>query len=314
MMNVKKKILTVSSANMDFVMNIQKLPVAGQTLSDPGTYAFVPGGKGANSAVTVSRLGGASVFCTRLGNDANGERLRSIYLNEGIDPRFIFTDPDTATGLASIMVEPSGQNRIIVFPGSNARICEKDVSAALLCRPDALLMHLEIPRQTVLATAGLAASKNIPIVLDAGPADPSFPLEQLPELCVFSPNETETKVFTGIYPDSPDTCLTASIALARRVRAKYYVIKLGERGCYVYDGKYYSCVPGYSVPAIDTTAAGDVFTAALTLEYLRSGDIVRAARFGNIAGALSVCVSGALPSLPTSAAVEDFMEKKGIRL
>lgn len=314
MMNVKKKILTVSSANMDFVMNIQKLPVAGQTLSDPGTYAFVPGGKGANSAVTVSRLGGASVFCTRLGNDANGERLRSIYLSEGIDPRFILTDPEASTGLASIMVEPSGQNRIIVFPGSNARVCEKDVASALLCRPDALLMHLEIPRETVLAAARLAAAKTIPVFLDAGPADPSFPLEQLPELCVFSPNETETKAFTGIYPDNPDTCLTAAIALARRVRAKYYVIKLGERGCYVYDGKYYSCVPGYSVPVVDTTAAGDVFTAALTLEYLRSGDIVRAARFGNVAGALSVCVAGALPSLPTSAAVEDFMEQKGIRL
>ena len=101
---MKKRILTVSSANMDFVMNVTRVPEAGETLLDNGTFRFVPGGKGANAAVAVQRLGGDSVFCTRLGNDRNGAELRAIYAREGIDCRFIVTDPAKATGLAAIAV------------------------------------------------------------------------------------------------------------------------------------------------------------------------------------------------------------------
>ena len=154
---MKKRILTVSSANMDFVMKVARVPEAGQTLLDDGSFRFVPGGKGANAAVAIQRLGGDSVFCTRLGNDRNGDELRRIYAREGVDCRFIVTDPERATGLASIMVEPSGQNRIIVFPGANAAICSDDVESAMLCRPDALFMQLEIAADAIIYAARYAA-------------------------------------------------------------------------------------------------------------------------------------------------------------
>ena len=308
----RKRILTVSSANMDFVMNVSRVPSAGETLQDSGGYDFIPGGKGANAAVSISRLGGESVFCTRLGNDQNGEKLLKIYKAEGIDTRFIKIDHEAPTGLASIMVEPDGQNRIIVFPGANLRISKEDIASAMLCRPDALFMQLEIRREAVLTAAACAAAKGIPVFLDAGPADPEFPLEELPPLEVFSPNETETEIFTGIRPSDPPACLRAAIALSERVRAHYYVIKLGGRGCYIYDGKYYYCLPAYDLPVVDTTAAGDAFTSALTLEYLRSGNIERAGKYANIVGSLSVGVKGALPSLPTEAAVEKYSRDFGI--
>ena len=311
-MIVKKRILTVSSANMDFVMNVRRVPNCGETVQDPGSYSFIPGGKGANAAVAIQRLGGDSVFCTRLGNDANGSTLRSIYKAEGVDTRFIVTDKEAATGLAAIAVEPTGQNRIIVFPGANARICEQDILAALSCAPDALFMQMEISPDAILTAAKYAADKNIPIFLDAGPADPTFPLEELPPLEVFSPNETETEVFTGIKPKNPDLCLKACMALSEKVHAHYYVLKLGGRGCYIYDGKYYWCLPAYDMPVVDTTAAGDAFTSALTLEYLRSGDIEHAGIYANVVGTLSVGVRGALPSLPTEAAVNRFIADLGI--
>ena len=311
-MTARKKVLTVSSANMDFVMSVRRVPEAGETVQDPGAYSFIPGGKGANAAVSFRRLGGDSVFCTRLGNDQNGARLRQIYNAEGIDTRFIATDPQAPTGLAAIMVEPTGQNRIIVFPGANLMICEKDIDAAMLSKPDALFMQLEISREAVLTAARYAAERNVPIFLDAGPADSSFPLSELPYLEVFSPNETETEIFTGIRPSDPDACLRAAIALSTKVAAHYYVIKLGGRGCYIYDGKYYHCLPAYDLPVVDTTAAGDAFTSALTLEYLRSGDIERAGKYANIVGSLSVGVRGALPSLPTEAAIERFAAENGI--
>lgn len=313
-MLIPKRILTVSSANMDFVMSVSKIPQGGETQLESGTYQFVPGGKGANSAVAVRRLGGDSVFCCRLGKDANGSIMHNIYKKEGLDTRFIVVDPDAVTGLGAIMVEPNGQNRIILFPGANVRITPEDIDASFISRPDALLMQLEIPVDAVMHAAWTANEKNIPIILDAGPANPDFPLDELPPLEIFSPNETETEIFTGINPSNPDNCLRAAMELQRHVIAKYYVIKLGGRGCYIYDGKYYHCLPAYGINAVDTTAAGDAFTAALTLEYLRSGDIVRAGRYANVVGALAVSKKGALPSLPTEALVNKFIADKAIRL
>ena len=313
-MLIAKRILTVSSANMDFVMSVSKIPQGGETQLESGTYQFVPGGKGANSAVAVRRLGGDSVFCCRLGKDANGSIMHNIYKKEGLDTRFIVVDPEAVTGLGAIMVEPNGQNRIILFPGANVRLTKDDIDASFISRPDALLMQLEIPVDAVMHAAWTAHEKNIPIILDAGPANADFPLEELPPLEIFSPNETETEIFTGINPTNPDNCLRAAMELQKKVVAKYYVIKLGGRGCYIYDGKYYHCLPAYGVNAVDTTAAGDAFTAALTLEYLRSGDIVRAGRYANVVGALAVSKKGALPSLPTDAMVEKFIAEKAIRL
>ncbi len=311
---MKKRILTVSSANMDFVINTSRFPEAGQTLIGDGSFRFVPGGKGANSAVAVQRLGGDSVFCTRLGNDRNGAELRRIYAREGIDCRFIVTDPERATGLASIMVEPSGQNRIIVFPGANSAICAEDVESAMLCRPDALFMQLEISPEAVIFAARYAAERDVPIFIDAGPALPDFPFSKLPRLEVFSPNETETEMYTGINPSDPDACLRAAMALSRMVDSHYYVIKLGGRGAYIYDGKYYFCLPALDVKAVDTTAAGDAFTAALTLEYLRSGDIERAGKYANLVGALTVGRAGAMPSLPTEAELQKFVRTYGLSI
>lgn len=310
----KIRILTLSSANMDFVMNVQKVPEGGQTLSDPGSYRFIPGGKGANSAVAVHRLGGESLFCTRVGNDSNGDALRAIYKKEGLSTDLIGADDGAATGLAVIMVEPSGQNRIIVFPGANHTIGGEDIRKGLNARPDALLMQLEIPRETVVEAANRAAAAGIPVVIDAGPADPTFPLDRLPELEIFSPNETEAKLFTGIDPADPASCMACADKLAQLVRAKWYVIKLGGRGCFFRSADESFILPCYDGPVVDTTAAGDAFTAALTLEYLRSGDMRRAGRFANVVGTLTVGRAGAMPSLPTAAEAEKFIADNGIRL
>ena len=311
-MLIPKRILTVSSANMDFVMSVSKIPQGGETQLESGTYQFVPGGKGANSAVAVRRLGGDSVFCCRLGKDANGSIMHNIYKKEGLDTRFIVVDPDAVTGLGAIMVEPNGQNRIILFPGANVRLTREDIDASFICRPDALLMQLEITQDAVMHAAWTANEKEIPIILDAGPANPDFPLEDLPPLEIFSPNETETEIFTGINPSNPDNCLRAAMELQKLVTAKYYVIKLGGRGCYIYDGKYYHCLPAYGVNAVDTTAAGDAFTAGLVLHYLQNGNMVQAAQYGNVVGAITVSRAGASTSIPSEAEVAKFIERNDI--
>lgn len=311
---MKKRILVVSSANIDFVMNVKKIPEAGQTLIEDGSYSYNPGGKGANSAIATQRLGGDCVFCAKLGKDANGAQLRQLYISEGININALKFSQYSPTGLAAITVEPDGKNRISVFPGANNELDADDAEEALLCYPDALLMQFEIPNEAILSAAFFAAKKNIPIVIDAGPAKPDFPFDKLPRLEIFSPNEEETEAYTGIRPDGADSALRAAVKLQKIVDSRYYVIKLGDKGALVYDGKFYNIAPSYEVKVVDTTAAGDVFTAAMTLEYLRSGNIMRSVRFANVAAAITVSRHGASKSIPTEKEVSEFIKLRGIEL
>lgn len=304
----QKRVLVVSSANIDFVMRVGSIPQSGQTVIETRSYEYVPGGKGANSALTLAKLGADCVFCTRLGNDSNADRLQALYEENGIDTRFICRDRELPTGLASIIVEDSGANRIVVYPGANSKLSPDDVENALTCLPDALFLHFEIPEDAVITATKLAEKKNIPVVIDAGPARADYPLEKLGKVEIFSPNETETQALTGIIPSGTTDCLRAAIALKRRVDAKYIVIKLGARGAFIYDGTYSKHVTTYECEAIDTTAAGDAFTAAMTLQYLKTGDITQAVSYANAVGSIVVGRPGASTSLPTAAEVDEFIK------
>lgn len=304
----RKRVLVVSSANIDFVMRVGSIPQSGQTVVETRSYEYVPGGKGANSALTLAKLGADCVFCTRLGNDSNADRLQELYEENGIDTRFICRDRELPTGLASIIVEDSGANRIVVYPGANSKLSPDDVENALTCLPDALFLHFEIPEDAVITATKLAEKKNIPVVIDAGPARADYPLEKLGRVEIFSPNESETQALTGIIPSGTTDCLRAAIALKRRVDAKYIVIKLGSRGAFIYDGTYSKHVTTYDCEVIDTTAAGDAFTAAMTLQYLKTGDITQAVSYANAVGSIVVGRPGASTSLPTAAEVDEFIK------
>ncbi len=294
-----KRILVAGSSNIDFLLTTPYIPAPGETLISGGKYAFTPGGKGANAAVAAKAFGAEVIFCSRVGDDAYGDRLVALFNERGIDTRYIKVDRLEQTGLAVVMLEKNGANRIIVFSGANSKISDSDVENAFSAYPDAVLTQFEVRPDAVIAAARCAADEGIPFFVDAGPADAEFPLSKLERVEVFSPNETETEILTGIRPNNLENCLRASIALCNKVDIKYVVLKLGERGCYVYDGKYCDLISPFDVPVVDTTAAGDVFTAALTTEYLRTGDILTAAKFANAAGALAVTKLGAVNSVPT---------------
>ncbi len=299
---------------MDLNMKVDVCPEKGQTIMGEG-YSYLAGGKGANSAVTVAKLGGNSVFCAALGDDANGNSLRSYYTSLGIDTSCILTPSGVPTGLATVTVEADGANRITVFSGANAFLnADHAVSCVKKIMPDAVFCHFEIPFETVAAVSKACYELNIPLFVDAGPADPSYPLKDLAPMFVFSPNETETKLFTGIDPSDPDKTLAAAKELSKSVKARYYVIKLGKRGVAVCEGDSITVIPTYDVKVVDTTAAGDSFTAAMTLEYIRSKDICRACRFGNAVASLTVSKRGAGDAVPTSDEAERFIAERNITL
>ena len=306
----KKKILVVGSSNMDLSMNMYKLPAAGETLIDDGGVAYVPGGKGANAAVAFSKLGAEAHLCAKIGADVHGQRLYKYYKEIGLDTTYLKVDHDSPTGLAVVMKESDGNNRIVVYPGANSHLSVDNIAEALECGPDALYIGFEIPFEIALAAARMATSRGIPVFCDAAPADKDYPLENLPTLEVFSPNETETFEYTGVMPQGVDSCLRAALALSKRVKCKYVVIKQGDRGAFVYDGKKYfllsACKAG---KVVDTTGAGDAFTAAMTIQYLETGDIVEAVKYANAAGAITVSRPGASAAVPTDDEVRALLAR-----
>jgi ribokinase len=307
-------LLVVGSVNMDLVMQLDRAPQGGETLLGQ-MYSYVPGGKGANQAVAAARLGMEVTFAGKVGADAHGSVLRERMEGEGITTRSLLNDKEQQSGFAAILVESDGQNRIVVFPGANMAIREVDVAEAFAGSYQAVLINLEIPQEIVLEVCRLAREKSLPIILDAGPVrDLDFSL--LHGLEIISPNESETQAITGIECRGVDDAVEAAQRLVRIVPSRYAVIKLGQRGALLYDADqdFANYVKGYPVEAVDSTAAGDAFTAAMTAHYLQYRDLTEAVRYANAAGALAVTRLGAQPSLPTIREVQDFIFERGLEI
>ena len=307
-----KKILVIGSSNMDLSLNMYKLPAPGETVTDDGGVAYTPGGKGANAALAMKKLGADTVFCTKLGADMHGQKLYGFFKEAGLNTSYIKVDRDNPTGFAAVIKESDGQNRIIYYPGANVFITRENLAEAFSSNPDGVYINFEVSFEVASMATKMAYERAIPIFVDAAPADKNFSLESLPPIEIFSPNEVETLCYTGITPAGADSSLRAALALWKRVKCKYLVIKQGSRGAFIYDGKHYSMIPAYRADkVVDTTAAGDIFTAAMTVEYLRGGgDIVSAVKYGAAAGAVSVSRSGAISSVPTAAEVIDLIRRR----
>lgn len=303
---MKERILVVSSANVDLVLETDAFPRGGETVISTGGYSFLPGGKGANAARAAASLGADSVFVCRLGNDSHAKKLISLYESEGIDCRFITFDRDRATGMAAVICAEGGESRIIVYPGANFALSSDHVEEAFTAYPDGALVQMEIPDEAILAAGRFARENKTKLIVDAGPARPSFPFHRMGEIDIFSPNETECEAYTGILPLDGESALRACVALGRMMKTKNIVIKMGERGAFAYDGKYSRIVPAYRIDAVDATGAGDVFSSALAIQYVAGVPFYDAVKYACAAGALCAAHLGVYA--PTDAEVRALME------
>jgi len=290
---------------MDLVLEADRIPAAGESYFGR-QYHTIPGGKGANQATAASRLGAAVAFCGRVGDDPNGKRLTESLAESKIDVSGVRLDDSHPTGLAVIIVEPNGENRILVYSGANMEIRVDEVREKLGPDYDAVMMNFEIPDEVVIAVSESAKKHSIPVIIDAGPARP-FDLESLAGVGVLSPNETEAKALTGITLDSEDAVEEAARVLWKRSGARVVLIKLGEHGSLAFDGSSFITARAFPVKAIDTTAAGDAYTAGFAVSYLATGNLETAMRYGSAAGAIAVTRLGAQPSLPTADETEAFL-------
>lgn len=299
-------VVVVGSANFDLVVKAERLPQEGESLLVRG-LRFFHGGKGANQAVGVARLGARTSFIGAVGEDVIGDFLVAGVQANGIDAAGVKRDPQRATGCAFIMLFPSGNNCILVDPSANMGMTPTDVERArdVIERADALITNFEIPPEVVETALRLARKAGNLTVLDAGPPRYCSP-DVLKLADIVSPNETELACLSGVEVSGRASALEAAQKLvAAGVRT--LVLKLGSDGSMRVTSGGSQHFPACKVKAVDPTAAGDAFTAALTVQLAAGAPMDDAIRVANHAGALATTKLGAQPSLPTRKEVEDFM-------
>ena len=292
-----KKIIVIGSSNVDMVVRTSHLPAPGETILG-GEFFMNQGGKGANQAVAIKRLGGNLIFMAKLGNDVLGRQSVGYFKKEGIDTRYIDLDEDSASGVALISVDDHAENSIVVASGANMLLNEQDVDKMLeeMCEGDILLMQLEIPLQTVEYAARKAFGKGVKVVLNPAPAR-SLPKELFRHLYMVTPNRIEAEMLTGIkIANDADVEKVAEEICAMGV--KNVIITLGSKGCLIREEGVSYRIDAFKVEPVDTTAAGDTFNGALCVGLSEGMDLKQAAVMASKASSIAVTRMGAQSSIP----------------
>jgi ribokinase len=300
------RVAVIGSCNTDMVVTLPHLPVPGETVLG-GTFAMVQGGKGANQAVAAARAGGAVAFIGRVGEDPFGVQARAALENASVNVEFLETDTGSPSGVALIVVDARGENAIAVAPGANGNVTPADVRRAqvVIASSDILVAQLEVPLDSIRAAVSIAASAGVPVVLNPAPA---LPLDDslLHEISIITPNEHEASLLAGsaVHDDAGVVCAAETL---RHRGVKTVIITLGPRGVYFADDTHKEWIPSFHVQAIDTTAAGDVFTGAFAVAYAEGQSPLEACRFACAAAAISVTRPGAQPSAPHRVEIDTLL-------
>ena len=302
----RKPIVVVGSINMDLVAQTPRIPQGGETIIGTG-FETTPGGKGANQAVAVARLGYPVAMVGMVGEDVFGEallhNLAQAEVNIGAVARVA-----GPSGVAQIQVDDRGENSIIVVPGANGRVEPDtiDQHERILRSAGMVLCQLELPMATVSHTLALCAGSGVPVMLDPAPAAP-IPDSAWTQTGWFTPNEHEAAFYAGKELSIEDAAATL---LAKGLKA--IVFKRGSEGCYIANAEGEADrVPAFAVDAIDTVGAGDCFNGAFAVALLEGRDAREAARFASAAAAISVTRRGAQASMPSREEVELFLKQCG---
>ncbi len=294
---MSNKILVVGSTNMDMVVKTNHIPKPGETVLG-GTFFMNPGGKGANQAVAVSRLGGDVVFISKIGNDIFGKQSSKIFGDEGINIGGIYAEVNSPSGIALITVDKQGENSIVVAPGSNSFLDKNNVKDAMDKFPESeiLLVQLEIPIETVKFAIELAFEREIRVILNPAPVNPEI-LSILNLVDIITPNAQEASTLAN-YPIEDLESAKIAAKKIRGLGVNTIIITLGKEGALVYDLDDYYMIEAPIVDAVDTTAAGDVFNGALAVALAEGKEMRNAVTFACRCAAISVTKMGAQSSIP----------------
>ena len=290
-------VVVIGSLNMDLVMRTPRVPVGGETLHGH-EFSTLPGGKGANQAVACARLGAKVAMIGQVGNDGFGTTLRDGLAADGIDTSGVLQTSAVGTGVAMILVEDIGQNRIVLAAGANGALTPADIDAhaARIGGAAMLVLQLEVPMPVVQRAIGIAHAAGVPVLLNPGPASP-LPEAVWSQIDILVPNESEATLLSGVEV-SDATSAYAAAKVFRQRGVKCVLITLGANGVAVIDDAGERHLPAHVVKAVDTTAAGDTFIGGLSAGLVEGLAMDDAVALGQRASALCVTRHGAQPSIP----------------
>lgn len=304
-----KRICVVGSLNMDLVVTVDRFPRPGETVMGR-EFAIYPGGKGGNQAVALGRLGADVLMVGKLGNDIFGEQYIKNLKDNGVSINGVRVEKGISSGIAVIEVDNTGENNIVIVAGANEKVDRAfiDENWPLMEERDIFLFQLEIPLDTVLYAVEKLKKAGKIIVLDPAPAR-VLPDEILLNVDYITPNETEIEIITGLKIESiEDLHRACNWLIGKGVRN--VIAKVGKKGAYLASDYSFVHVPGFSVKAVDTTAAGDSFNAGFAFALAQGKGIIESIQFANAVGAISTTAKGAQSAMPSLKQVEAFMDEQ----
>jgi ribokinase len=301
---VNKPVVTVvGSFAVGLTMRTRRMPVFGETLVG-SQFDMGPGGKGSNQAVAAARLGAESHFVGIIGSDTLGKIARDLYAQEGVNIDHLAETKTKATGAGFIIVNGEGRNGIILDMGANELMDRQFVrnAADVIARSDTLLTVLEIPLEAAAEAMALGRKHGVKTILNPAPATP-LPDEMLHVIDLMTPNETELRILMGLAPDDPAPTRELALDLQKKFGVTVIVTQ-GESGMILVDGRGVAKFDAIPVDVVDTTGAGDAFTAALAVSLAEKQELTIAIRFAGCSGALACTKYGVIPSLATRSDVD----------
>jgi ribokinase len=303
---MSSKIVVVGSSNTDMIIKVPHVPVPGETIIG-GTFSTAAGGKGANQAVAAARAGGDVTLVARIGEDMFGGKAKDGFVKDNINVDHVLSDKDAPSGVALIFVGEDGENSIAVASGANANLSPSDVESAAdaISSADILIMQLETPLETIQKAATIASEKGVKVILNPAPAC-ELSDDILSHVSILTPNESEAELLTGVKVKSEkDAAAAADALMAKGIET--VIVTMGAKGAFVVTSDSKELVGGFSVKAVDATAAGDVFNGTLAVAMAEGKPFKEAVKFANAAAAISVTKLGAQPSAPTRQEIEKFL-------
>jgi ribokinase len=303
-------ITVVGSLNMDLFIETGRLPSPGETVLGRN-FRRAPGGKGANQAVAVARMGGACAMIGAAGDDVFGEEMLANLRAAGIDTNAVAQGAGVASGIAMIVLDASGQNQIAVACGANETLSPDAIArhAALFRRSKAVVVQLETPLPTVEAALRLGREAGALTVLNPAPClELSDDLLRRCDWIV--PNEIEAAQLSGVAVRGGADADAASKKLRERSGGAKVLVTLGADGAWLDTDSFAGHVPGFKVPTVDAVGAGDTFIGAFVTRLMEGAEAREAARFGCAAAALAVTRRGAQASIPLRVEVEAWLRTK----
>ncbi|MCE2575575.1 ribokinase [Komagataeibacter sp. FNDCR2] len=310
-------IAVIGSTNIDFVAHVSHFPRPGETLHVHDSATGL-GGKGANQAIAVARLGQAVELAGWTGRDMLADMARATLHEVRVNTHWLLSDGLNGTGRAFITINQAGENQILVDGGAN--MAHGDTACPLLspvlAQAAMVMMQMEMDPALMVALARQARGMGIPVMLDPAPVPAAGLPDALYALAdIITPNENETRALTGILPTDQATALRAADIMHARGTGTA-IIKLGSRGVaystiHPREGEdARGFVPAFHVRSIDTVAAGDCFNAGLATALVRGQTLAGAVRHGAACGALATTRAGAAQAAPDAAEVAALLARE----